>query len=158
MSAPSRILVFPMGQEGNLAPLRMIDNEAIEGATSLSVDSSHDELFIANPTKGEVQVLKRLANKYGPRSIYSQDVQRSFSVVGASSVKTVVSVEARNQVAITAGDGQIQMIDRNASGIVKALQKIQAPSMSANPVVASNGKNLQWIQSDGSVGEKSLEN
>lgn len=154
-SNPSQILVFAIGEEGNIAPLRFVDNPEIDGASSLALDVLHNEILIANPARGTVQVLKRLANKYGPREIFSQDIQRSLRVVQGP--RGVASLSKNGQIAVLTESGKILRLNRlDLTGTPisdQALARIQKAA-----VIAASSGALQWINSDGSSGQKKLEN
>jgi hypothetical protein len=154
-SNPAQILVFAIGEEGNIAPLRFVDNPEIEGASSLALDSLHNEILVANPSKGAVQVLKRLANKYGPRETFSQDIQRSLRVVQGP--RGVASLSKSGQIAVLTEGGKVLRLGRlDVLGTPitdEALSRIKQAA-----VIAASSESLEWINADGSSGHKKLGN
>jgi|GEM_PF-4152206 len=153
-SLPTQILVFPIGGEGNLAPTRLIDNPELEGAESLSLDSAHNEIFVANPRLSSVQVLGRLAHKYGPRAVFSQEIKRS--IVFQVKPQSVAYVSEDDRLAVVDQNGGIAIVNRLSSGLTTSTQNVSNVTQAF--VIVSNKDSIEWINKDGSIGQKSLRN
>jgi len=59
------VLVFPLNQNGNIAPLRVFHSPYLIGAKSVSVKSEENEIHIVNPSQDAIFVFSRLADEAG---------------------------------------------------------------------------------------------
>ncbi|MEO6461267.1 MAG: hypothetical protein ABIO95_12530 [Bdellovibrionota bacterium] len=151
-SEPTEILAFPIETEGNVAPLRVIDNPALSGSIALSLDPVHNELFVVRSQSSSIQVLKRLANNQGPRSIFSQDVQRTIQV--ETNPRGIAYLSKLDQVAVVLENGHIVLHNRVLEPSKNS--SISVTEASNAFVVVSASSKIEWLNRDGSVGEKSF--
>ena len=147
--ASEKILVFRIGDSGNMSPARIIDNPDIAGATGLSVDTQNDLLYVANPAKNEIQVLNRLANRAAPREEFEQKIRRVIRgpQTQLQQPMSISLIEKTGQIAVVdSSASKILIFNSNQSGDVAPSAQIPIQGDNVPAVVTAPDSNEAKIQ------------
>lgn len=118
------VFVFTAAMGGNLAPLRTLQLDGLNGVVSIAVDPKRGELFVA--LEKEVAVFSRLANKDGKRSENSQTELRRLTgpQTGLSKISGItVNSQTGNLFVRDSADNKVSVFEIDNKGDTPPLRK-----------------------------------
>lgn len=141
LDSGSSIVVFPLGANGNVPPLRTLRGPAtgIEGPIGMAVDFVHDELLVANykvSEGGSIVVFPRTASGNFPPLRTIQGPQTRFDQPQGLALDLLHDeIVVANSSFLSGAPGSILVFPRTAVGDVAPIRSIGGPATGlCNPI------------------------